>query len=604
MILRRRWLPRLLVYSRRVIRNDHTILAMLAVGVGIAAGFGAVLFRYMIGGVQWVALGIFHEQIVDFLNTQPAWRIILAPTLGGLIVGIYVHRVFGGRRAEAVADVMAAVALKDARMPLRTGIHSAVVHALSLGSGASTGREGPVVHLGATLASTFGRWLGLGPRMVRTLVGCGVAAAVAASFNAPIAGVFFALEVVIGHYALSAFAPVVLAAVAGTVVARGFYGDYPAFILPDFFGIGSVLEFPAFALLGVVSAVVAITFMRCMIFSDRLFQRSSIPVWLRPSLAGLILGIAALRLPELLGVGYDGMESALKAQMDLHLLIVLIFAKIAATSLCYGAGFGGGVFSPSLFLGAMTGGAFGIIATLVAPDLSSGHGAYTLIGMGAVAGAVLGAPISTMLIIFELTGDYTLTIAVMVSVSLASIITDQVQGKSFFTWQLANRGIQLKGGREMGLLKAIHVSDVMKHDQVVVDPSAGIEQVADALSEARYGEIFVVSIGGELLGMITLADLAHVHDPAHPEVTTDMTALEIARKHPPVLEMNDDISAAMREMDMVGESHLPVIASRDTPMLVGFVHEHDVMLAYHRALLEARSEEQGMNLKEIDPKRR
>ena len=279
-----------------------------------------------------------------------------------------------------------------------------MVSAASLGVGASAGREGPMVHLGASLASALAHRLELSPNLSRTILGCGVAAAVAASFKAPIAGVFFALEVVIGHYALSTFAPVVVASVAGTVISHIHLGELPAFILPAY-EIVSAWEFPAFFLLGGVSAVIAMIFMWSIIVADDVVERVPVPGWLKPAAGGLVVGAVAIAFPQILGVGYGATDAALKELIPLTLLIALIALKVVMTAVSLGCRFGGGVFSPPLFIGAMTGGAFGIIATGVFPELAAHHGAYAMVGMSAVAAAVLGAPISTILIVFELTGD-------------------------------------------------------------------------------------------------------------------------------------------------------------------------------------------------------
>jgi CIC family chloride channel protein len=442
--------------------------------------------------------------------------------------------------------------------------------------------------LGAALGAYVARILNLSQGLTRTLLGCGVAAAVATAFNAPIAGVFFALEVVIGHYALSAFAPIVLASVTGTVISRAHYGDFPAFILPENFTIASLWEFPAFVLLGVASAVVAVAFMSAVMTADRLAGRSRVPVFLRPAIAGLAIGVAAIWLPQILGVGYETTDMALQEALPFALMAGLILAKIAATAICLAGGFGGGVFSPSLFIGAMTGGAFGIVATAAFPEYSSGHGAYTLVGMGAVAGAVLGAPISTILIVFEMTGDYELTIALMVAVVIASTVVDQTLGHGLFQWQLRRRGISLTGGRERRILAQVSVGQVMKRDYGAVAPTADLDQVAEKLRYAPYGEVFVMDDDNRLIGIVTQADLAHAE-----ATESGGTAADIARIDPPILTADASLTDAMAIMDSAADSHIPVVGDARTRQVVGFVHEHDVMIAYKRALMQARAEERG-----------
>ena len=575
---------------RRFVRNRQLILIILAIITGSAAAFGAVLFREAIVLVQEGTFGGSLEKMSEFIRDLPGWRIVLVPTVGGLMIGLFIHYFMPGRRTRAVADVMEAAALRSGTIPLREGLGAAAVSIASIGVGASVGREGPVVHLGATLASFVSTKLRLSRSQAVTLLGCGVASAVAASFNAPIAGVFFALEVVIGHYALSAFAPIVIAGVVGTIISRSYFGDFPAFIIPGQ-SLVSFWEFPAFGLLGVVCALAAIIMLRSVAFTTDAFERLPLPRWARPMCGGLCVGIIALAFPEVLGVGYEATDNALKEQYELSFLIALIAAKTAATAICLGAGFGGGIFSPALFIGAMVGGAFGLIATETFPDLSSGHSAYTLVGLGAVSGAVLGAPISTILIVFELTADYALTIAVMVAVVIASVITQQVRGNSFFTWQLERRGINIRGGRETGLMATTKVEDVMSLKFTPVSQGLNINGVREKLLTAPHGELFVVGEDGALTGTITLEDLSEgAFDHSIDDV---VNARDVARLHPPFLTAGDSIDRALDMMQNTGEEHVAVVENRETMKLVGFIHEIDVMFVYNRALLEARREERG-----------
>ena len=581
----------LLAALRRVTRNVQVILSLLAVAIGLTAGLAAIGFRTIIDHVQRFGFGFGGERMVTLVSALPTWRILLVPTAGGLLIGLFVHFFMPGRRPQGVAEVIEANALRGGRMPLAVGLKAALVNAVSIGAGASVGREGPVVHLGASLGAWASKRLHLGRTASRTLLGCGVAAAVAASFNAPIAGTFFALEVVVGHYALTAFAPIVISAVIGTMVSRMYYGDFPAFILPNTTTIVSFWEFPAFALLGVVCAVMAIIFMRSIMWTEDLVNRTPVPRWAHPALGGFAVGVIALAYPHVLGVGYEATDAALSGLYPLGLLIALIALKMAATAISLGCGFGGGVFSPSLFIGAMVGGAFGILATSAFPELSSGHGAYTIIGMGAVAGAVLGAPISTILMVFELTNDYAITIAVMIATSIASLITEQTRGHSYFTWQLARRGIAVKGGQDVGLLRTIKARDLITKDFETVAPETPIATVRERLQRARWGELFVTDAGGRLSGVITFSDL---HDAAF-DTSLDATLVadDVARKHPTVLLADDDLESALGAYGASGETNLPVVEDRETMRLVGVAPQHEALLAYQRALDQPRAEARG-----------
>jgi len=581
---------RFLSKVRRLLRNDHLVLSVLAIIVGCLTGGAVVAFRELIAFFQWLAYRAEAERISDFAAQLPWWHVVSVPTVGGLLVGILVYRYMPGRRPHNVADVIEANALRGGRMSSRVGIMAALVSALSIGSGASVGREGPAVHLGASLSSWIGRRLHLSRSLTRTLLGCGVASAVAASFNAPIAGALFANEVVVGHYALKAFAPIVISSVAGTAISRGWFGDFPAFIF-DTGILASFWELPAFVILGILSGILAIIFMRSIGVARLAARALPIPPWLRPAVAGFLIGCLALVLPEVLGVGYAVTEAALLVQISLWMLIGICAAKVAATAVCIGFGFGGGVFSPALVIGAMLGGAFGIVATSTFPGYASGVSVYTIVGMGAVAAAVLGAPISTTLIIFEMTSNYALTLAVMVAVVVASEITHHFFGRSFFSVQLLNRGIDVKSGFEAEVMRSIKIDGVLTDKGVVVAPAAGLQEVRQRLQECPVGELFVVRDTGELYGTVTLADLS---ESAFDHDFDDLVnAGDVARLHPPHLTMYDTLETALTMMTDTGEEHLAVVDNNLTLKYKGCLHHREVMAAYNQALVQTRHEEHG-----------
>jgi len=441
-------------------RERHVIVWLAALAAGIIAAYGTIAFRLAIGGVQFLWIGVPHEAMTSIVAALPWWQVMAGPVCVGLFAGIIIHYFMPGHRAQGVANVIEAAHLKSGRMSLREGLISAGLSAVSLGGGASAGREGPAVHLGATLAAKLALYLKLPPDMNRLLLASGVAAAVSASFNAPLAGVLFAHEVILGHYALRAFVPTTIASVVGTVIVRFHIGDSPAFSLPQYV-IMSYWEFPAFALLGVLCAAVAISFMTSAFVAERIVSRIKLPLWSKPAIGGAAVGAIGLAFPEVLGVGYEATDAALRQEYGFWLLVSLVIAKIIATAITLGARFGGGVFSPSLYLGAMAGGAFGIVAAYISPGLASEHGVYAIVGMGAVAAAVLGAPLSTTIMVFELIGTYEVAIALLLANSISTALTQAVIGKSFFHWQLEQRSLHLHEGPHRRVLLSIHVRDLM-----------------------------------------------------------------------------------------------------------------------------------------------
>lgn len=535
-LYRERFLPNL----RMFMADREPLIWILALVIGVGVGFAALAFRLLIGGIQYLWLGTVAEEQVATSASQIHWSLILlVPTVGGLIVGQVLERFMPGRRPHGVADVIEARAIRDCNIPTREGLISAGLAAISLGTGNSAGREGPVVHLGATLASWIEDFFALQPSARKTLLACGVAAAVSASFNAPIAGVLFAHEIILAHFAMSAFVPIVIASVAGTLVIRGVFGDSPAFAIPNY-EITSYLEFPAFVLLGAVCALVAIIFQSSLVITERVAWSFRIPLWLRPAIGGFLVGLIALAFPEVLGVGYEATNRALNVDdgMGIALLIALLAAKTAATSITLASRFAGGIFSPSLYLGAMAGGAFGLIATSVFPELASSGGLYAILGMGAVASAVLGAPISTAMVVFELTGGYAMTIALLVTVAIATALTHAVHGESFFHWQLSTRGLFLQEGPHKEITRSLTVRQFMKP-----------------------------------------LDEDEVPEPIEPN---DDRQWVLA---------SDSLEAALRLFDTSGHHRLAVVEATDTTVVVGWADHLTALHAFNKALIDSHVEE-------------
>ncbi|VAW18113.1 Chloride channel protein, partial [hydrothermal vent metagenome] len=440
------------------LRLQKPKLWALAILAGLAGSVVAILFRHLIGAFQWLWTGTMSEVFLGRLSEIPWWIVVAAPTAGGLLVGAILHFWGPGERAGGVADVIEARASDSEQLSLRNASIGTLVSAITLGSGGSAGREGPVVYYAAAVAKYLFRFFELPPSARRSMLACGVAAGIAASFNSPIAGVLFAHEVILGHFSMTAFVPLVISSVIAAVVSRSWFGEAPAFILPDF-QITSYLEIPAFALLGIACALVAIMFQISLMGSDWFSRRLAIPTFIRPALGGFAVGLIALVFPQVLGVGYEATDAALSNQLELGLMIMLIFAKTLASAITFGSRMGGGVFSPSLYLGAMTGGAFGMVAAGLFPQFASSEGLYAIIGMGAVAAAVLGAPISTVVMIFELTGGFTFSIALLFTVSIATGLSQAAMGRSFFFWQLHSRGVMLEEGPHTHLAQQLHVRD-------------------------------------------------------------------------------------------------------------------------------------------------
>ena len=453
----------------RIIRSEgpsQVQFWLLALLIGIGAGLAALFFRLGINALQYATYGIDDQTLTSDAPRLPWWWLIAVPTMGGLVVGLILDRFTPDGRVRAVADVIEGAALEGGRVETRAGLASAAASLITLGTGGSSGREGPVVHLAGVISTWFADRINASPMAGRELLGCAVAGAVAASFNAPIAGALFAHEVILRHFAAHAFAPIAIAAVAGAVINRQAFGGVTEIALTGQPDLGFYAELPAFAVLGLISALVAAALVWAILRADgagtAIFARTGWPRWLRPTLAGALLGIIAIPFPHIIGVGYQTTFAALSGAFTLNQVLVFAAVKVVAVAITLGGRMGGGVFSPALVLGALTGLAFGMIATALLPTLSGGTTVYALAGMGAVGAAVLGAPISTALIVFEMTGDYQTGIAVMVAVAMSSALASRLLHRSFFLTQLQLRGVRVAEGPQVWLPQKMRIHSLMR----------------------------------------------------------------------------------------------------------------------------------------------
>ncbi|SCA57780.1 Cl-channel voltage-gated family protein [Candidatus Terasakiella magnetica] len=579
-----------ILFMRKLVKNDQLVMTLLAVVIGGCVGSLAILFVEKIDFFQSLFLGISGAWITEYIRALPAWKVVMIPTVGGLGVGLLLYYFMPGGKPKGPADVIAACEVGGGQMSLKEGVVALFASTFSLACGASVGREGPAVHMGATFASWASDKLQMSRSNTRVLLGCGVAAAVSASFNAPIAGALFAQEVILSHYALKAFAPVVIASVSGTVVAHQVVGNVTAFELKAY-ELGSYLEFPAFVGLGIASGLVGILFVRAILKTQSQTEKLPGPQWYKPALGGFCVGLIALWFPEVLGVGYEATDNALKGQYGLALLFGLFAFKFLATVISLGFGFGGGVFSPALVIGAMLGGTYGTMATSLYPDLSSGASAYSLIGMAAMAAAVLGAPISTTLIVFELTGDYSLTIAVMCGCVMATLVNDQMDRQSFFLEQLKARGLDLMNNVSGLLLQQVKVSDILKQEGTYVSVDAHLPHIRKKLLRAPGGLVYVIAHDRRLYGVITWE---HLPEDAFEGNLDDLViAADIADTRPPVIQISDTLDVAQGILEEVPYHQIAVVNPDEGRAYVGCIEEREVMNAYNEELLKKRKQEHG-----------
>ncbi len=496
---------------------------LVALLIGIAAGLATDLFRLGIIQLETLIYGADDMALATAAKHIPWYWLLCVPIVGGLIVGFILQRFTHDGRARSVSQVIQGAALDGGRVEGKAGLASAVASMITLSMGGSAGREGPVVHLGAVISSKVSRWINADAITGRNLMGCAAAAAVSASFNAPIAGTLFALEVVLRHYAVQAFAPIVIASVAGSVVSRLMFGNLFEFTLPQM-SLQFYSELPAFLLLGLVCGLVAVAMMKSVFLAedigDAVQERLKIPAWLRPAIAGAGLGMIAIAFPHIIGVGYETTWNALNGNIAFWTAVIFVAVKVLAVAMTFAGRMGGGIFSPSLMVGALTGVAFGWVATGIFPSFESYAILYALAGMAAVAAAVLGAPISTALLVFEMTGDWQAGLGVLVAVSMSSAIASRLVHRSFFLTQLERLGVHMAAGPQAYLLATFSIkglmrdvggekdsAEVMMADGLLVNVDATLEEAMPLFSKSDTGFIPVVATGDiTLLGVLYEVD--------------------------------------------------------------------------------------------------
>ena len=570
------------------IANRIALIVALGIVSGALSSLAAVGFVELVAVLnEWFLISprsrfMVEDERLLILAT------VCVPAIGGLVVGL-IHRTIPERRSHGPPDVIQSVQTMDGQIPVRTGFLSAGASIVSLGAGASVGQYGPLAHLGATLGSLVAR-INQGNRWMASVgVGCGVAAAISTAFNAPLAGIIFAHEVILRHYSLRAFAPITVAATMGHVMANVVFERPPLFRV-DAVTVNFAPEFLGFIVIGIVGAFIAVIYMRSILLAGRIAQRLPVAGWLKPMLAGAILGLAAIWLPDILGIGKETLRFAvIDHAFATGELAFLLAAKILATALCIGFGFAGGVFSPSLLVGILFGALAGNGAELVLADLRSDLAIYAICGMVAVTSAVIGAPLTTILIVFELTRNYDLATAAMVSVVFSSLVSYRVFGRSLFDVQLGMRGFDLSAGRDKVILDHRLIESYMTRDYAEIGPDVSLVEAEFLLVQKRKREGFVVDADGSYLGTVKLGDLI-ARNPRS-GIVPDVTVARIVQPGAVVLTRNTTVWQAMSKMgEFVGES-IPVLEDLESRRMQGVVSEASIVEAYLGTMNDIRREE-------------
>lgn len=576
------WLRR---YLDRVQPPDSLVLVTSALFVGAGTGLGAVVFIWLLGQISALA-----QMVQDWLGSVVG--LILFMALSGLIVGYLINRFAREAKGHGVPEVMEAIALHNGRIRPRVAAFKVLASSLTIGAGGSAGREGPIVQVGSALGSTLGQVLHFSAERVQTLVACGAAAGIAATFNAPIAGSLFALEVILGKFTTRYFGAVVISSVTASIVGRVFLSDKPAFSVPAY-PLNHLGELPIYIVLGILAALVAVLFIRVLYRAEGLFDKWSIPLMYKTAIGMILTAVVGLMLPgrQVLGPGLEfiGETIADDFSLPLGLMTALLLLKMLATVFTLGSGNSGGVFAPGLFMGAALGGIVGSVAHNLWPAVAVDPGAYAIVGMAAVFAGAARAPITAVLIVFEMSNDYKLILPLMLATVISTLLAEHVFAESIYTLKLKLKGIRLQRGRDLDLMQSLTVGEAMTHDAYVVPMDMTMQQLSDLLQKTHSHSFPVVDEETKLVGMVSIRDYEEAM--RQPDCET-LTVKDIATMGNILVAYADEpLSEAVQRLALRGVNKLPVVTRSHPDEIVGVIRRRNIIKAYNIALVrQARAQ--------------
>lgn len=546
---------------------------LLAVSIGLGAGYAAVGFRYL---VLWMraAFGAFGALLEPGIGAAYAIPMV---ALGGLLVGLVVHFLSPETRGHGVPEVMLAVTYQGGRIRPRVTVFKALAAALCIGSGGSAGREGPIVQIGSALGSMIAQALRLPDRRITLSVACGAAGGIAATFNAPIAGVIFAMEVILGQFSSTSFGLVVLSSVTATSVSRYHLGQFPAFYVGAEYEMVSLWEPLFYAGLGVTGALVARAYTRGLFLVEDLAERTPVPGYVKPALGGAVVGGLAIWFPQVMGTGYEFIENALNSRMTLSLLAALFALKIVSTAFTIGSGGSGGTFTPALFVGAMYGGAFGRVVNQWFPDITANCGAYALVGMAVVFAGAAHAPITGIIILMEMTNDYSIILPLMSATVLSNLVSRWLSEESMYTIKVKRRRVDLRGLHAVNPIEAVTVEDAMTREFASVPPGMPLTGLIMRLAAEGQTGYPVVDADGVLVGVVTAQDVQQALINRNPD---RMTVAEICTRNVVVCRPEQSLSTVLPLFGTHDIGRLPVIDPDHPDRIIGVLRRTDVVSAY------------------------
>jgi len=560
--------------------TEHTFMIIVAIIIGLFAGFAAIGIRALIEAISSLSFSGEGNYLENVISTSWYW-VILIPAIGGLIVGPLIYFFAPEAKGHGVPEVMQAILLRGGTIRPRVALVKAFASAVTIGTGGSVGREGPIIQIGSSIGSTVGQFFKLPSSRLKTLVGCGAAAGIAAAFNAPVAGALFAVEIILMDFAVAQFSPIVISAVMATVVSHSFEGKFAAFTVSAYEYV-SPYEIGFYFVLGAVSGLASYLFIKVLYYSEEYFdEKVNIPDYLKPIIGGLAIGIIALIFPQVMGVGYDTINAALHGEMIWYVALGLIFVKIIATSVTLGSGGSGGIFAPSLFMGAMLGAFFGYFVNQLFPEITAGPGAYALVAMGGLVAGTTRAPVTAIIIVFELTNDYNIILPLMVTVVISTILSSKLTRESIYTLKLVLRNIHIKEGTAVNIMESIFVKNVFTRNYDTINISDNFNEVVQHVINGKGRKFPVVNERNELKGIIltdTIKDYLFDKD----SLKNLLVASDLLSPNFDTVTLNDNCQLALDKMKHHDFDGLAVVESAESNQLIGMVWRKDIQDEYDR----------------------
>jgi len=568
-----------------IFTGKTSILIITSLLVGVGAGLGAIFFRWLISEFH----KLFFVKLSDIFGFLGHYYYILVPALGALIFSPLIYYFAREARGHGVPEVMEAIELKGGKIRPIVAVIKSLASSICIGSGGSVGREGPIAQIGSAIGSTIGQWLKFSPERTRILVASGAAGGIAATFNAPIGGFLFASEVILRDFSAYRLGGVIIASVTASLIGRVFFGNFPAFHVPAY-ALKTPIELVFYFIMGLILAPVSILFTLSIYKMEDLFDKIIPTDLLKPILGGLFVGAIGLFYPHIFGVGYSTIEKVLFNTLALWTIVILIPLKILAVSFTLGSGGSGGIFAPSLFIGALSGSLYGHLLNILFPGMGLEPGAYALVGMGAVFAGAARAPLTSILIIFEMTNDYKIILPLMLTVIIATVIAGRFSSESIYTLKLVRRGIYLSRELMRDVLENIQVKGIYSRTYRKIPPYLKLSEIID-IFEKESPRILIVSDPKDgFHGVITIEDILLLFK--YESLLEDIVLAEDVCRAPPVILENENLKEALNKFLKTDCEILPVVRNEGgSQKVVGIISRHHLLTAYGKAVSRRRIEE-------------